>query len=108
MAAILLSPALLVVAVVSALLGLGFAVASWRAMRHGRVLSFSARGLTTLLFAALGAVCFGLLGATQGYRALTREEIACEVRVEPTFLPLSSAGVLMPDSGLVTTPMVVS
>jgi hypothetical protein len=80
----LLSPALLAAAAVFALLGIVFAVSSWRALRGGRVLSLSVRTLSTLLFGALGALCFVLLGATQGYRALTREEIACEVRVEPT------------------------
>jgi hypothetical protein len=81
--AAVLPPALLVVAALFALLGIGFAVASWRALRRGRLFSCSARALTTLLFSALGALCFVLMGATQGYRALTREELACEVRVEP-------------------------
>lgn len=78
-----LSPALLLVAALLALLSLGFAVATWRALWHGRLFSFSARSLATLLFAALGALGFVLVGATQGYRALTREALACEVSVEP-------------------------
>ena len=57
------------VGVLFALLGLAFAVASWRALRHGRVLAFSARTLSALLLAALGALCFGLVAATQGYSA---------------------------------------
>jgi hypothetical protein len=80
-----------------ALLGLGFAVASGRALRHGRVLAFSARTLSALLFAALSALCFGLLAATQGYRALTREEIACEVSVEPSGKQTFTARFVFPD-----------
>ena len=79
------------------LLGLGFAIASWRALRHGRVLAFSGRTLTALLFAALGALCFGLVAATQGYRALTREEIACEVSVEPRGKQTFTARFVFPD-----------
>jgi hypothetical protein len=82
-----------------AVLGLAFAIASWRSLRHGRVLAFifSGRTLTALLFAALGALCFGLVGATQGYHALTREEIACEVTVEPTGTQTFVARFVFPD-----------
>ena len=78
------SPALLAVAGVFALLAIAFAVAGWRSLRRGRVLALGAHTLSALLLVALGALCLVLVGATQGYRALTREEIACEVRVEPT------------------------
>jgi hypothetical protein len=53
--------------------------------------------LSALLFAALGALCFGLLAATQGYRALTREEIACEVSVEPSGKQTFTARFVFPD-----------
>ncbi len=78
------SPALLAIAGVFALLAIAFAVAGWRALRGGRVLALGARSLSALLFLTLAALCLVLVGATQGYRALTREEVACEVRVEPT------------------------
>ena len=97
MLAALLSPALTAVAVLLALLGLLFAVSSWRALRHGRVLALGVRALSALLFAALAALCLVLVGGTQGYRALTREEVACEVRVEPIAAQVFRARFVFPD-----------
>jgi hypothetical protein len=88
---------LIVVGALLVVLGLGFAVASWRALRHGRLLACSARTLSALLFAALGALCFGLVAGTQGYRALTREDIACEVAVEPAGKQSFVARFVFPD-----------
>jgi len=93
----LLSPVLPAVAAVLALLGLVVAVSGLRALRRGRVLSFSTRTLSALLFAALGALCLVLLAATQGYRALTREDVACEVHVQPTGAQAFSARFVFPD-----------
>jgi hypothetical protein len=92
-----LSPGLIAAAGVFGLLGILFAVASWRALRGGRILSLGVRTLSTLLFAGLGALCLGLVGATQGYRALTREEVACQVRVEPLGDQSFVARFLFPD-----------
>jgi len=78
------SPVLLAIAGLFALLAIVFGVSGLRALRGGRVLALGARTLSALLFLALAALCALLVGATQGYRALTREEVACEVRVEPT------------------------
>src|SRR3954447_13008335 len=91
------SPVLLAVAVAFALLGLLFAVFSWRALRHGRVLSLGVRALSALLFGALAALCLALVAATQGYRALTAEELACEVRVEPAPAQSFRAHFVFPD-----------
>ena len=91
------SPWLLAAAAVFGLLGIGFTVSSWRALRGVRVLSFGVRTLSALLFAALAALCLGLVSATQGYRALTREEVACQVRVEPTGEQTFVARFLFPD-----------
>jgi hypothetical protein len=91
------SPALLAVAIGFASLGLVFVVASWRALRRGRVPSFGVRTLSALLFAALAALCFVLVAATQGYRALTREDVACEVKVEPAGAQAFVARFLFPD-----------
>jgi hypothetical protein len=85
------------VAAAFALLGLVAAVASWRALRRGRVLPFGTRTLSALLFAALAALCLVLLGATQGYRALTREDVACEVHVQPTGAQSFRARFIFPD-----------
>jgi len=97
MLAPLLSPVLMAVAAASALLALVFSVSSWRALRRGRVIVLGARGLSALLFVTLGALCLALLAATQGYRALTREEIACEVRVEPVAAQVFRAHFTFPD-----------
>jgi hypothetical protein len=83
MATSLFSPALPVIAGVFALLAIVFAVAAWRALRARRVFALGARTLSALLFLALAAIGLALVGVTQGYRALIREEVACEVRVEP-------------------------
>jgi hypothetical protein len=91
------SPVLLAVAGGFALLGILFAAASWRALRRGRVLSFSVRTLSALVFAALGALSFVLTAATQGYRALTREEVAAEVHVEPSGKQAFVARFVFPD-----------
>jgi hypothetical protein len=91
------SPALLAIAGVFALLSIVFAVAGRRALRGGRVLALGARSLSALLFLALAALCLVLVGATQGYRALTREEVACEVRVEPAGWQSFSAHFVFPD-----------
>jgi hypothetical protein len=87
----------LIAAALFALLGIACVVSSWRAWRRGRVLSGSVRSLSALLFAALAALCFVLVGATQGYRALTKEEVACEVRVEPTGPQTFRARFIFPD-----------
>jgi hypothetical protein len=61
------------------------------------VLSFGARSLSALLFAALAGASFLVTAATQGYRALTREEVACEVRVEPAGKQTFLAHFIFPD-----------
>ena len=91
------SPALFAVAGACGLLALVFGVAGRRALRGGRVLAVGARTLTALLFLALAALCLVLVGATQGYRALTREEVACEVRVEPVGVQSFRAHFVFPD-----------
>ena len=42
------------------------------------------------------------------FRKVGRKGYSPEVSVEPTFLPLRSAGALIGDSGRTATPMVVS
>lgn len=93
------SPALLAIAGVFALLAILFGVAG-RRVRGGRPLAPGARGariLVVVLFLTLAALCLVLVGATQGYRALTREEVACEVRVEPTGERAFRAHFVFPD-----------
>jgi hypothetical protein len=93
----LMSPAILALSIVSAIVGVSFGVASARALRQGRALAFSARSFTALLFAALCAACLVLAAATQGYRALTREDVVAEVEVEPAGKQTFLAHVSFPD-----------
>jgi hypothetical protein len=79
----ILSPALFAVLAASGLLALVFVAGSARSLRRGRPLSFGARSLTALLLAAVCALCVVVVVGTQGYRALTREEVAAEVHLQP-------------------------
>ena len=91
------SPALLAVSAALALLGAWFAVRAASALRGRRVLAFSRRSLTGLLFSALSALGLTLTAATQGYRAFTREEVAAEVHVVPAGPQRFIAKVVLPD-----------
>jgi hypothetical protein len=93
----IVSPALIAVTAAVGLLGLVSAVGSVRALRRGRALSFSARSLAALVFGALFVLCLLVVIATQGYRALTREEVAVEVHVKPTGPQSFEARFLFPD-----------
>jgi hypothetical protein len=93
----IVSPALLAVTAAFALLGLASAVGSARSLRQGRTLSFSARALFALLFAGLCALCLLVVVATQGYQALTREDVAVEVHVQPAGRQAFSARFVFPD-----------
>lgn len=90
-------PALLAVTLAFAVLGLGSAVGSVRALRRRRPLAFSLRSLGTLLFSALCALCVVVAAATQGYRALTREDLAVEVHVAPAGPHAFTARFVFPD-----------
>lgn len=64
-------------------IGLIFIAAAIAALRRRRLLRVTSRLAFALVFLAFGAL-FGLLAlGTQGYRALTREEVAATVETEP-------------------------
>lgn len=69
-----------VLGLVGALLVISGVVALWRA----RPLGFAVRTLSGLVLALLGLLAGGLAAGIQGYRALTHEEVAARVTVEPT------------------------
>jgi len=70
--------------IVLAMLSLVLFLAMAAALRNRRYLSSLLRGLTALALLGLAGLV-GTLGlAVQGYRALTHEEVAATVRVEPT------------------------
>ena len=67
-----------------AALSLAFLVVSIRAFRGRRWLGSTGSGLTGALFLSLGALSATLGVSTQGYRALTLEEVAATVTTVPT------------------------
>jgi len=89
----------LILAAVSGLLAVGFFAAGIRALRRRRYMSSA----VDLVVAVLLLLCGVLLGvvtiATQGYRALTREELAATVEVRPTGPRQFEAVVVRPDGG---------
>ena len=88
---------LVIIAACCALLGLIFFIAAVAALRKKRLFSSAFRVLLALL--ALSSA--GLLGmiviATAGYRALTHEEIAAVVTIEPIEAKWFTANFLFPD-----------
>lgn len=73
-----------IVAVALCLIGALLIVAGITALRRARPLSFTVRTLAGLVVVLLGTVIGGLAVGIQGYRALTHEEVAARVTVEPT------------------------
>jgi len=71
------------VAVVSALLGLVFFLSGLVALTKRRLFRMTVRLTVALLLLAVAGLLGVLAFATQGYSALTREEVAALVRVEP-------------------------
>lgn len=72
-----------IVALVFAALGIGFVVAAAAALRRGRLVRLMTRLAFALVLFAVGALFAALAIGTQGYRALTREEVAAIVETQP-------------------------
>jgi len=66
-----------------AVLGLLFVLSAIGALRRRRPLGFTTRALAALALLACGGLAGTLGVATLGYQALTREEVAARVTVEP-------------------------
>ncbi len=79
-----MSSTLLIVAFVSTTLAIGFLLAGVVALKRRRLLGFATGVTVALLLFALAALMATITVATQGYRALTREEVAATVVVQPT------------------------
>ena len=71
------------VAILFGILSLGFFVAGIRALRQRRIMGSMANTTLSLLFFSVSALLATISIATQGYRALTREEVAAVVRTVP-------------------------
>lgn len=88
---------LLIVALVAAALAAGFLVAGVVALKRRRLLGFASGVAVALLLLSLAALMGTISVATQGYRALTREELAATVDVLPTGSQHFTAAFTFPD-----------
>ena len=89
--------ALVMVAIVTALLAVAFLGAAIVAARKKRLIGTAAGATLALLLFALAALMGTISVATQGYRALTREDLAATVVVRPTAPREFTALVTLPD-----------
>ncbi len=94
-----LSNPLLVIAVLCALLGLIFLIMTVAAFKKKKLFGSGLRFLVALLMLSLSALFGTLTIAIQGYHALTREELAAVVKVNPAGEQKFLARFSMPDGG---------
>lgn len=91
---------LVLIALLFALLALVSLYATVGAVKKRRVFGSAMTFITTLLMLSLAAL-FGTVSASlQGYRALTREELAAVVVVEPAGMQKFTARFTLPDSSV--------
>lgn len=74
---------LIITAILFAVLSLAFFIAGIFALKKKRLLGTGVSLLLALLMLSLAALFGTITVATQGYRALTREEVAAVVKTEP-------------------------
>lgn len=87
----------LAVAAVAGLLAVAFLVTGARALRRRRVVASTAHTLVAVLCLVIALLLGVIVTAMQGYHALTREELAATVDVEPTGPRRFEARVTFPD-----------
>jgi hypothetical protein len=88
---------LLVFAIAFAALSLGFFALGSAALRRRRPFRFASHLLLALLMLALGGLFATVSVSTQGYRSLTREEVAVVVTTRPTGPQRFDAAFRFPD-----------
>jgi hypothetical protein len=88
---------LIVISVVCGVLSLIFFMATIIALRRKRLFSSALRLILSALFLSLAALLGTITIATVGYRALTYEETAVTVRIEPLSAKLFIAHFRFPD-----------
>jgi len=84
-------------ALVFAALGALLLIAALIALFRVRVFGFAVRLLAAVAFLALGSLFGAIAIGTQGYRALTREDLAARIVVQPAGAQRFSATVRFPD-----------
>lgn len=72
-----------IAAIVALVLAVAFLAAAVVAARRRRLLGMAAGGILSLLLLAVAALLVTIGVATQGYRALTREDLAATIVVQP-------------------------
>lgn len=96
MTSVLATPPLVLAAAFFGLLGGILVIAGLAALRRMRPIRFILRTLMGLLLLAVGAMAGAVGIGMQGYRALTREDLAARIVVQPIGPQLFSATVHMP------------
>lgn len=91
-----------VLALVFAILGVAFLVAAVAALRRGRLMRLSARLVFGLALFAIAGFFGALTIGTQGYRALTREEVAAIVETQPIGAQRFRVRVRLPEGRVVS------
>jgi hypothetical protein len=93
----LIAPGYLVAGAAAALASAILLLAAFQALLRGRVLLFSARMLVGSAMLAAGIAVWTLAFGIQGYRALTREEVAAVIAIAPLGPQRFEARVRLPD-----------
>lgn len=88
---------LIVVAIAFVVVSLAFFLAGFVALRKRRLFGTAASLTLALLLLSLSGLCVTISVATQGYRALTREEVAVVVATTPTSVQSFNAHFRFPD-----------
>ena len=88
---------LVVVAMLFALLGLIFLIMTIVALKKRKLFGIAKNFVVALLMISLSALFGAISIAIQGYHALTREELAVSVKVEPTGAQKFTARFTLPD-----------
>jgi len=88
---------LVVVAMLFALLGLIFLIMTIMALKKRKLFGIAKNFVVALLMISLSALFGAISIAIQGYHALTREELAVSVKVEPTGAQKFTARFTLPD-----------
>lgn len=98
-AKMILSKPLIVVAMLFALLGLIFLILTIAALKKKKLFNTAMKFVIALLMSSLSALFGAISIAIQGYHALTREELAATVKVEPAGEQKFMARFSLPDGG---------
>jgi len=94
-----LSNPLNITALICALVGLIFLFITIKVLKKRKLFSTTLNFVICLLMLSLSALFGTISVAVQGYHALTREELAAIVKVEPTGEQMFSARFTLPDGG---------